>query len=136
MPACKPARATRWQAVALENIARIQINTNLTMSVQDSACIIRPITMSPNPRLSALVRAWRRVYTSGKRNKPTVPAKKKKAPKSVRPYDSHALTMASFLLGTLRPLPGPTDERHRGHGRQQDQNQGHIIQGGPQGWGE
>ena len=40
----------------------------------------RPSTTRPRPRLSALVSACRRVSVSGKRSRPTVPARKKNAP--------------------------------------------------------
>ena len=43
-----------------------------------------PRTTSPSPRLSALVRACSRVSVSGKRSRPTVPARKNSVPRLTR----------------------------------------------------
>ena len=98
-----------------------------------------PSTTRPRPRLSALVRACRRVRVSGKRSRPRVPARKKTAPRetqmTVKRVSARVMSpsCASRLVRVLFPdgcrrtrALGAGHEGHRGEGREQGQQQGQV----------
>ena len=83
MPAvssCRAARAMSWETVAPASSTSSQTETSLRPSRRLPASGSSPSTTRPRPRLSALVSACSRVSVSGKRSRPTVPARKKNAP--------------------------------------------------------
>ena len=79
-PRCRTAPAMSWVTIAPDNWTSSQMLTSFNAPNSPFACGNRPRTTRPRPRLSTLVSACRRVSESGKRIKPTVPAKKKNAP--------------------------------------------------------
>src|SRR5262249_7676330 len=79
-PPRRPADAMSCETVALASSTRNQTQTSLRPSRKLPVCGSSPSTTRPSPRLSALVSACNRVSASGNRSRPTVPARKKKAP--------------------------------------------------------
>ncbi len=79
-PRARTARAMSWDTVALPTRTINQTQTSLRALASPVARGNRPSTTRPSARLSAFVSACRRVRVSGKRSKPTVPARKKNAP--------------------------------------------------------
>ena len=88
-----------WETVALASRTSSQTQTSLRPSRRLSASGSNPSTTRPRPRLSALVSACRRVSASGKRSRPTVPARKKNAPAET----ATIVTMSRARL--IRPPP-------------------------------
>src|SRR5262249_16436151 len=98
-PLASAARAMSWETAApasrTSNQTQISLNPPRTLP----ACGSSPNTTRPKPRLSALVSACKRVSVSGKRSRPTVPARKKNAPVET----AMIVTMSSAKL-IRRPL--------------------------------
>src|SRR5262249_25123310 len=74
------ALAISCETVALASSTSSQTQTSFRPPRTSAACGSNPSTTRPRPRLSALVSACKRVSVSGKRSKPTVPARKNNAP--------------------------------------------------------
>src|SRR4029077_7957188 len=102
-PCCRTAPAMSCVTIAPDNWTSSQILTNFRALNGPFACGSRPRTTRPRPRLSTLVSACRRVSESGKRSKPTVPAKKKNAPAETAKTVN--ISDASFIRRSL--FPGP-----------------------------
>ncbi len=71
------ARAINCATVAPLTRTRSQTATSFNAASTLPVCGTRPRTMRPRPRLSAFVSACRRVNMSGKRSRPTVPARRR-----------------------------------------------------------
>ncbi len=110
MPLCLAALAIRLAMLALASRTNSQIRNSLPTTAHDSACKDSPTTNKPKPTLSALVNACKRVYTSGKRIRPTVPARKKNAPVII----SRDVKISVNDIGFFLSNPGTT---HKGNGR-------------------
>src|SRR5262249_56656269 len=106
-PPRRPADAMSCETVALASSTRNQTQTSLSPSRRLPACGSSPSTTRPSPRLSALVSACNRVSVSGKRSRPTVPARKKNAPAET----AMMVTMSSTTF--MRPH-STWRHRHRG----------------------
>src|SRR4029079_7220295 len=79
-PCCRTVPAMSWVTIAPDNWTSNQMVTSFNAPNNPFTCGSRPRTTRPRPRLSTLVSACRRVSASGKRIRPTVPARKKNAP--------------------------------------------------------
>src|SRR5215472_1657643 len=76
--------------------------TSFNPSRKLSVCGSNPTTTRPRPRLSALVSACKRVNVSGKRSRPTVPARKNNAPAET----ARIVTMSRAMLITCQWFGG------------------------------
>src|SRR4029077_7247397 len=109
-PRCRTAPAMSCVTIAPDNWTSSQMLTSFNAPNSPFACGNRPKTTSPRPRLSTLVSACRRVSESGKRIKPTVPAKKKNPPAETR--KTVKMSNARFIRRSL-PLRTRSPDRRR-----------------------
>ena len=131
-PGCGQTRAMSCATVAPDSSTSSHTHTSFTATSMPSTRGRRPSTTSPRPRLSALESACSRVRVSGKRSRPTVPARKKNAPASTATTvntSSAALIRGSAQgRGRLRALCG-LGERHR-HERREQRERERDVDGG------
>ena len=128
-PRCRTAPAMSCVTIAPDNWTSSQMLTSFNAPNSPFACGNRPRTTRPRPRLSTLVSACRRVSESGKRIKPTVPAKKNNAPgrdgengEDVKREFHPPLAAFWDLALRIGRASDERDRRERGEQRQQQCN--------------